>query len=256
MRQAIYLAGNCDVDAAVAKGLLQADCRVYQAGSMSETLTLLEFQARERRVTDALAVLVAEIDAGGLLLLETMWQRGLRLPYTLLIDRSGRELDRARRALRVGVREYLLPSDLDAQRERRAQRFVEDAAHRRQMEAAAQQPVLRSRRSLAQRAPALTVFYDLRWDVASHTIFLGEREAMQLSPAEARTFDVLYSHLGRAVPIERLLDAASVVNQPRDLRREIQLLRTHLARLRRRLASNPNFGYRIENLRGSGYMML
>jgi DNA-binding response OmpR family regulator len=255
MRQAIYLAGNSAVDAAVERGLLQANCRIYQSNGVSESLTLLEYQATDRRNTDSLVVLVTEIDAGGMLLLETMWQRGLRLPPTLLIDRDGQDIDRVRRAVRMGVAEYLLPKDADLQREYRARQFVEKVARRVQPRTIAPSaPAMRP--SPTRRAPNPNAILDLRWDADLHTIFLGERDMLQLSPAEARTFEMLYVHRGRTVGIEELIEKTLVEDNARNPQREIQLLRTHLARLRRRLASHPGFGYRIENMRGAGYMML
>lgn len=256
MRQAIYLAGNCDVDAAVERGLLQAGCRIYQAQGVGETLVLLEHQATERhmmRATEALVVLVAEIDAGGVALLEATWQRGLRMPPVLLIDRAGTDVDRARRCVRFGVREYLLPWDDEANRESRARRFVEESARQNLPRVA---PAASLRAPSFRRLPSLAASLDLRWDSGSHTIYMGDSDVVQLSPAEARTFDLLYERRGKTVGIEELIESTLESDRDRDPQREIQLLRTHLARLRRRLSSHPGFGYRIENLRGSGYMML
>lgn len=199
---------------------------------------------------EALVVFAAEVDAGGLQLVETMWQRGFRPAPTLLIDRAG-EVDHALRAVRSGVREYLLPHDGEALREWRAGRFVEESARRMQH----RQPAA-VRQAQIRRAPSPDVAPELRWDAASHTIYMGDRDAVQLSPAEARTFEMLYKHRGRTVGIDELISATLTAEQERDPQREIQLLRTHLARLRRRLAAYPFFAYRIENLRGAGYVML
>ena len=80
---------------------------------------------------------------------------------------------------------------------------------------------------------------------------------MKLSPVEARTFDLLYTRRGHAVSMVELIQITQKGERETEtLERQVQLLRTHLARLRRRLESNPNFGYRIENVRGSGYVML
>jgi len=229
---------------------MQAGCRIYQANSANEALTLLEYQA-ERRNMEALVVLAAEVDAGGLHLVETMWQRGFRPPPTLLIDRAG-EVGHALRAVRSGVREYLLPHDGEALREWRTGRFVEESARRMQH----RQSAASVRQVQVRRAPSPEAAPELRWDAASHTIYMGDRDAVQLSPAEARTFEMLYKHRGRTVGIDELITATLTAEQERDPQREIQLLRTHLARLRRRLAAYPCFAYRIENLRGAGYVML
>jgi ActR/RegA family two-component response regulator len=252
MRQAIYLAGDNGVDAAVERGLQQAGCRIYEATSTNEALTLLEYQAERRSNIDALVVLVADIAAGGLALVETMWNRGLRPPSSLLIDRSGADMGQALRAMRGGVREYLLPADDDAKREWRTRKFVEESARRMQSRVSAAPMQQKSVRRVLDPDSIL----EMRWDADLHTIYLGDRGAVQLSPAEARTFEMLYRHRGRAVGIEELITASLTAERDRDPQREIQLLRTHLARLRRRLASHPGFGYRIENLRGAGYVML
>jgi DNA-binding response OmpR family regulator len=257
MRQAIYLAGNTDVDTAVERGLIFAGCRIYHANGVDETLTLLEHQASERnslRAHDATIVLIAEIEAGAIPLLEALRQRNIKPPPTLLIDRKGRDINLPRRAIQLGVKDYLLPEDNESKREWRARKLVEDNVRQPQVKAPAM-PTLQ-RQSFARRVPSLSATLDLRWDRDSHTIFLGDRDRVQLSPAEARTFDLLYAKRGNAVTIDELIEVTLAPDRERDPHKEIQLLRTHLARLRRRLAANPNFGYRIENLRGSGYMML
>ena len=255
MRQAIYLAGDSDIDAAIERGLIFAGCRIYHANGLEETLTLLEHQASDRntfRSNEAMVVLIAEISAGAIPLLEALRQRDLKPPPTLLIDRVGRDINLPRRAIQLGVRDYLLPDDNEAKREWRARKLVEDHVRA----PIPRQPTPVQRQSFARRVPSLAATLDLRWDKDSHTIFLGDRDRVQLSPAEARTFDLLYTKRGNAVAIEELIDVTLAPERERDTHREIQLLRTHLARLRRRLAANTNFGYRIENLRGSGYMML
>jgi DNA-binding response OmpR family regulator len=246
-----------EVDNAVERGLIFAGCRVYHAISVDETMTLLEHQAHERntfRSQDTAVVLIAEIDANALPLLEGLRARGIRIPPTLLIDRRGRDVSLPRRAIQLGVKDYLLPDDNEAKREWRARKLVEDQVQRAQPRP---QPVnYAQRQSFIRRIPNLTATLDLRWDRDSHTIYLGERDRVQLSPAEARTFDLLYSRRGSTVTIDELIEVTLAPERERDMQKEIQLLRTHLARLRRRLAANPNFGYRIENLRGNGYMML
>jgi DNA-binding response OmpR family regulator len=257
MRQAIYLAGNIDIDIAVERGLIFAGCRIYHANGVEETLTLLEHQANDRnavRVQDATVVLIAEIDAGAMALLDALKQRGIKPPPTLLIDRKGSDINLPRRAIQLGVKDYLLPEDNESKREWRSRKLVEDNVRQPAPKQQVAQTV--QRQSFARRVPSLTATLDLRWDRDSHTIFLGERDRVQLSPAEARTFDLLYAKRGNAVTIDELIEVTLAPDRLRDPHKEIQLLRTHLARLRRRLAANPNFGYRIENLRGSGYMML
>jgi DNA-binding response OmpR family regulator len=106
------------------------------------------------------------------------------------------------------------------------------------------------------RAPLQAIQLGVR-DCDTQTIFIGDRDVVKLSPVEARTFDLLYTRRGQAVPMEELIQITQKGETAHEtVDRQIQLLRTHLARLRRRLESNPNFGYRIENVRGSGYVML
>ena len=99
------------------------------------------------------------------------------------------------------------------------------------------------------------VLESMRWDPVANTIHIGDADFLQLSPVEGRTFDLLFNRRGDTVSIPELIEC-TLGEAEIDPAKNIQLLRTHLARLRRRLADHPRFGYRIENMRGSGYTLI
>jgi DNA-binding response OmpR family regulator len=260
MKQAIYLAGDVEADNAIERGLIFAGARIYHPQTMDEALTVIEHRANEKfyttsRTHDTVMVLVAEVSAGAFSMLESLHQRGIKAPPTMLVDRKGDDLRLPMKALRLGVKEYVIPADGDATRESRARKLVEDCA--RAISPKSPIPANNGfRQSFARRIPNPNASLDLRWDLESHTIYIGDRDRVQLSPAEARTFDLLFTKRGSAVSLKELIEVTLTPSGENNLHKEIQLLRTHMARLRRRLAANQNFGYRIENLRGAGYTML
>jgi DNA-binding response OmpR family regulator len=198
-------------------------------------------------------VLIASVQASALTMLSVLKVENVNLPPTLLVDSSGNDIRAPLQSIQLGVRDYILPNDHTEDRIARVKKLLEEA----QRETA---------RAVQKREPAVPpplrhitplIPPELRWDSDTQTIFIGDRDVVKLSPVEARTFDLLYERRGQAVSMTELIQITQKGEQEMEtLDRQIQLLRTHLARLRRRLESNPNFGYRIENVRGSGYVML
>jgi DNA-binding response OmpR family regulator len=198
-------------------------------------------------------VLIANVQASALTMLSVLKVENLILPPTLLVDSLGNDIRAPLQAIQLGVRDYLLPTDSDLDREMRTRKLVEDA--RRETTRVVQKREPPPPPPVRYTTPLVAP--ELRWDCDTQTIFIGDRDVVKLSPVEARTFDLLYTRRGQAVPMEELIQITQKGETAHEtVDRQIQLLRTHLARLRRRLESNPNFGYRIENVRGSGYVML
>jgi DNA-binding response OmpR family regulator len=269
MSLAVYFTGETTADQSIETGLGEAGCQIKVTKSITDTLVALREQqitleavmrARASHIADPskflasnTTVLVGNVQAGALTMLEVLTVEGLSMPLTLLVDVSGDDVQNPLRAMKLGVREYLIPTDTPAERTLRARKLVEDA--RREISSRAYR-LASSSRGTARRTPPVDIPLDLRWDHDSQTIFIGDRDRVKLSPVEARTFDLLFTRRGNAVSMNELIACTLTTEEARKDDQQIQLLRTHLARLRRRLESNPNFSYRIENVRGSGYVML
>lgn len=269
MSSAIYFVGDGRPDPAVEHGLSEVDCRVRVTTTITDTLLALREQhntlqavirARGAMIGDMkrflsanAIVLIASVQASALTMLNVLKVENLTLPPTLLVDSLGNDIRAPLQAIQLGVRDYILPSDCTEDRKARVKKLVEDARHEtaRVVQKRELQPLPPVRYSTPLIPP------ELRWDSDMQTIFIGDRDVVKLSPVEARTFDLLYTRRGQAVSMTELIQITQKGEQEMEtLERQIQLLRTHLARLRRRLESNPNFAYRIENVRGSGYVML
>lgn len=269
MSFAAYFTGDSQPDPAIEAGLSNAGCQVKVTKTITDTLLALREQqttlqavmrARAPHIADPnrflasnVTVLIAHVQSGALTMLEVLTVEGITMPLTMLVDTTGDDIQSPLRAMKMGVREYILPTDAPTDRINRARTLVEEA--RKEAACRAQRTTPPSQNG-SKRVVAAIVPQDLRWDSDSNTIFIGDRDRVKLSPVEARTFDLLFSRRGSAVPMSELIACTLAVGEIRDVDQQVQLLRTHLARLRRRLESNPNFAYRIENVRGSGYVML
>lgn len=269
MSSAIYFVGDGRPDSAIERGLGAVECRVRLTNTITDTLIALREQHNTlqavirargamigdmRRFLSANAiVLIASVQASALTMLNVLKVENLTLPPTLLVDSLGNDIRAPLQAIQLGVRDYLLPGDSDADREARVKKLVDDA--RRETTRVVQKREPPPPPPVRYTTPLVPP--ELRWDSDTQTIFIGDRDVVRLSPVEARTFDLLYTRRGQAVSMNELIQITQKGEDENiTINRQIQLLRTHLARLRRRLESNPNFGYRIENVRGSGYVML
>ncbi len=269
MSSAIYFVGDGRPDAAIERGLSAVECRVRITTTITDTLLALREQhntlqavirARGAMIGDMkrflsanAIVLIASVQASALTMLNVLKVENLSLPPTLLVDQLGNDIRAPLQAIQLGVRDYLLPIDSEVDREMRVKKLVDDA--RRETTRVVQKREVPPPQPVRYSTPLIPP--ELRWDTDTQTIFIGDRDVVKLSPVEARTFDLLYTRRGQAVSMNELIQITQKGETENEtLERQIQLLRTHLARLRRRLESNPNFGYRIENVRGSGYVML
>ncbi len=268
MKHAIYFSSYL-LDEAVERGLISAGCKVHQTRNIPDTINELRQlgaqirsarMLRKRRTFEpTVPVLIADVQSGGLALLEMIKQERLDLPPTMLVDREGRDIQVPLRALQHGVRDYLLPEDSADKREKHARQLVEK--HQAALAKAAQ-PAMRSLEPMrrmpmmnSRSVPYVRILENMRWDPVANTIHIGETDFLQLSPVEGRTFDLLFSRRGDTVSITELIEC-TLGDKDENPAKNIQLLRTHLARLRRRLADHPHFGYRIENMRGNGYTLI
>lgn len=263
MKVAIYFTTG-EPDVAIVRGLAQAGCKWQVSQTIGDAMSrLLQLGTRmramkplrKRQTFDLTApVLVAHVQSGALALLDMLHTQKLEMPLTMLVDSDGRDIQVALRALHFGVQDYLLPEDDFEKRQTRIRLLLErcmiPARPAYAMAYAGKNGFVMPNRSTTRVA-----MEQLRWDPLSHTIHIGDEDMLRLSPMEGRTFDLLYNQRGKTVSIEELIDR-TLSDKAMDASKNIQLLRTHLARLRRRLSDNPQFGYRIENMRGSGYQLI
>ena len=264
MKIGIYFTTN-KPDEAIVRGLAGAGCSVQITCTIADTRAALENVGarlramrtlRKRRTYDATTpILVADIQSGALALLDILQEQKIELPPTMLVDTVGNDIQVPLRALQHGVKDYILPDDDPSMREHRARQLVERTLSLMSKPKSLSTVVIRNGVMPSSRPAYLSSVDKLIWDPVSLTIQINDEDFLRLSPMEGRTFDLLYSRRGATVSIEELIEM-TLSEKDTSPDKNIQLLRTHLARLRRRLADHPRFGYRIENMRGSGYTLI
>ena len=264
MKIGIYFTTN-KPDEAIVRGLAAGGCSVQITSSIADTRTALanvgaKLRAlrtlRKRRTYDpATPILVADIQSGALALLDILQEQKIELPPTMLVDCLGTDIQVPLRALHHGVKDYILPEDDASMREHRARQLVERTLSFIAKPKTLTPMVIRNGVMPSPRPGYLSSTDKLQWDPVSLMIQINDEDYLRLSPMEGRTFDLLYRRRGATVSIEELIEI-TLSEKDSSPDKNIQLLRTHLARLRRRLADNPHFGYRIENMRGSGYTLI
>ena len=124
-RVGIYLATDNGPDTAVVKGLQQADCDIVETRTVSEALEKIRSMRTQEGAP--LVILVAEVQAGAIPLLILLRDVLSSLPPTLIFDRRGDDIHAVVKALQLGVRDYLLISDPEINRELGARLLAERA---------------------------------------------------------------------------------------------------------------------------------
>ncbi|MCW1969230.1 MAG: winged helix-turn-helix domain-containing protein [Anaerolineae bacterium] len=253
-QQVVYLSSGDGMDGAIAKGLHEAGFEMYHTHSISETLYAFGNGHRHAQI------LVAEVQAGALPLLTLMKEQGKPTPTVLLFDRDGRDIHAPIQALQMGVREYLLASDSQIQRELRTRVLAETATQKisnLKVETAAPAPApveVIDPPEIANEIVDNNEPLNFVWDAVAHIIHVGN-EFVRLSPIEGRMFNLLVTNRRIAVSMKELI--AKALLKPNMATDEgIKLLRPHLVRLRNKLDSYPALAHRIVNMRGTGYMFV
>lgn len=254
-RIAVYLASDDKPDSAIMRGLQQADCETAITKSVSETLDKL--RALYSYDSAQLVILAAEVQAGAIPLLILLHDILPIMPATLLFDRVGGDIHAVVKALQLGVREYLLFSDPEINRELSARLLAERAGAERQnppegVAPAAVEPARSS--SPASSESPITSQGQFQWDPIGHVLHMGD-SYVRLSPIEGRIFDLLLNNHNRTVSMEELV--RNVLSNPNvDVEAGVKQLRPHIVRLRRKLERYPSLSNRILNMRGTGYMFI
>lgn len=254
-RVGVYLAADNDPDVAITKGLQQAQCEIVVTKSVSETLDRI----RAYRILDSalLVILVAEVQSGAIPLLILMRDVLSTLPPTLIYDRMGDDIHAVVKALQLGVRDYVLASDPEINREIGARLLVERASAEQSLNAV-MTPSTVMTEPVASAADAERSNESnedqFQWDAIGHVLHLGENY-IRLSPIEGRIFDMLLANHNRTVAMEDLVRHV-LTNPGVDVDAGVKQLRPHIVRLRRKLERYPVLSNRILNMRGSGYMFI
>lgn len=246
-QQVVYLSSGEGVDSAIAKGLNEAGFEMYHTRSISETL--YAFGNGHKNA----AILVAEVQAGALPLLTLLKEQGRPSPTVLLFDRDGRDIHAPIQALQLGVREYLLASDTNVQRELRTRVLAENATRKIYTPEPTAAPV-EPKPEPAVEAIDNNEPLNFVWDSVAHIIHVGN-EFVRLSPIEGRMFNMLVINRRVAVSMKDLI-AKALLKPNMSTSEGIKLLRPHLVRLRNKLDSYPALAHRIVNMRGTGYMFV
>ncbi len=255
-RIGIYLAGESGSDVAITKGLQQAACDIIETRTVSETLD----RVRTYKGPDSasLVILVAEVQSGAIPLLILMRDVLSSLPPTLIFDRLGDDIHAVVKALQLGVRDYVLATDPEINREIGARLLVERASAELTMltpaiaAVAPSEPVETIPDVNAGASSAADS--EFQWDSIGHVLHLGDNY-VRLSPIEGRIFDLLLANHNRTVAMEELV--RHVLTNPNvDIDSGVKQLRPHIVRLRRKLERYSVLSNRILNMRGAGYMFI
>jgi DNA-binding response OmpR family regulator len=254
-RVGIYLASDKGPDAAIVRGLQQADCELIETRTVGETLDKVRtYSGREE---PAVVILVAEVQGGAIPLLILLHDLLSSLPPTLIFDRKGDDINAVVKALQLGVREYLLAADPEINRELSARLLAERASAESQQSPNIEQPAqVEAPRNGTDVMSGLPAGLDaqFQWDPIGHVLHLGE-SYVRLSPIEGRIFDLLLTNHNRTVPMEELVHHV-LTNPNVDVEAGVKQLRPHIVRLRRKLERYPILSNRILNMRGAGYMFI
>lgn len=232
----IWMVGEYETDSAIRNGLNKAECDVKVTHSISDTLAELNVaqDVADPESQDQL-LLIADVQAGAIPLLSLLTEQSAAMPVTLLFDHEGKDIRNAVVAFRYGARDYLLASDTDNMRERRAWLLAERIIHRK-----------------PEGVRSLKTSRDFLWNEVTNVIRIGD-EYVHLSPAEGRVFGLLYANRGHVVPTQTLIQQAFLAQV--DEQEGKRMLRVRMAYLRNKLTQSPTLANLVINVRGQGYML-
>jgi DNA-binding response OmpR family regulator len=274
MTRAIYFTNKPTPDLAVARGLQAAGCELVQSRTITETLTHLNNAAG----ASIYVVLIADLQAGAIPLLTLLAEQGrsvpslwpstdglaAAIPPAMIVDNEGTHVGSVIRALQLGVREYVLVSSRESEREMAARLLVErsqcmESFSRTPLPAMAVMSNGNGNGHVSQphtngngtAAAAPTRFV---WIPKENVIRCSDGDVF-VSQTEGRIFDVLVKYQGQVVTVAELMDQALKCADV-DMELGVARLRTHMMRLRQKLQAHTTMANRIVNVRGSGYMLV
>ncbi|BCX05288.1 MAG: hypothetical protein KatS3mg053_3226 [Candidatus Roseilinea sp.] len=256
--QALYLTSEAHADPTILN-LLRTHCAEVHVVSAVAQATALIFPSSLPSSSSSCLLIVADIESGGLALAEYVAgllnrasPEGRSSPAQpcvkiVLIDDVG-DVNAARKALRLGVDEYLLPGDSLEKRLSTIRSLIVEASQRGSGDTA-HDAGPQAHAAMGNGIHALHAQND-----TAHSFDLSALDNVRLSQIEAAIIHCLSAHTG--LP----LSARAIVNQVmgRDLDEDkaASLIRPHISRLRSKVEPTPQMPQRLLTVRGKGYMFV
>jgi DNA-binding response OmpR family regulator len=239
--QVVYLRNGNEPDTAITNSISSRGYEIRTVYTVPEAIGLLfNDSAGEAHV-------VAEVAAGGVSLLQALRASHLNHVHVMMYDREGNDLNSAKQALQLGVREYLLGNDTEEKRAMRTERWLDllqDRANAIQADV-----------ELEYGSEVIKTNEDgVVWNSAANEIVVDDT-TIHLTPIQARIFDRMWNNRGQTVSLEELIQVV-LLRTNMDVHEGSRLLRPHLVRLRATLDQQPKLARRIINIRGNGYTMV
>ncbi len=162
----------------------------------------------------------------------------------VLIDDTG-DVNAARRALRLGVDEYLLPGDSPEKRLSTIRSLITEASQHDSGDPA-QDAGLQAHAAIINGAHIQ--------DDAVHPLDASALDNARLSQIEAAIIHCLCAHTG--LPLSARAIVNQVMGRDMDEDKAASLIRPHISRLRSKVEPTPQMPQRLLTVRGKGYMFV
>lgn len=253
--QALYLTSEAHADQAILN-LLQKHCAEVHVVSAVAQATALIFPSSLLSGSSSCLLIVADVASGGLALAEyvagltnrasSTGRTGVVHPCVkiVLIDDVG-DVNAARKALRLGVEEYLLPSDSLEKRLGTIRSLITEASQNDSGDPA-HDTGLQAHAAIGNGA--------FTQDDAVHPFDAGALDNTRLSQIEAAIIHCLSAHTG--LPLSARAIVNQVMGRDMDEEKAASLIRPHISRLRSKVEPTPQMPQRLLTVRGKGYMFV
>jgi DNA-binding response OmpR family regulator len=255
--RALYLVSDSQADETVIE-LLKSRCtEVHVVSAIAQATALIESPSHDSDGSDSTDVIVADVAAGGTALAEFVVERyasespaaGLDCarPLIVLIDDLG-DVQAARKALRLRVNAYLLPSDSPAERIVAIDRLL--SAQRKNCAETG------SARSSPSSGSGNGGYFGIGNGSGGDTgaALFDMSGASRLSQIESAIMSCLSAHTG--LPMSARSIVSHVMGREMDEDKAASLIRPHISRLRSKVEPTPQMPQRLLTVRGKGYMFV
>ena len=246
------------------RGLHGGKCIIHEINNISESIKRISQLVTEYSVNNVMVV--ADVQAGGFVLLALLNDAGIRLSNTMFFNSISDDIQSVIRAIQMHVKDYLIQDDPPSHRELRSRMMVEEMIAKQALNivqpysstsvpviftAGASKETATVARASETAAPAQK--RDIVWDPETHFIYYGNDQMLHLSPTEGKVFGLLYMNRKNVVYTEKIVKQCLGLSGV-DRKTGTKLLRPHVMRLRRKLNHHSMLAGRIINVRTTGYM--
>lgn len=247
--RALYLASDTRADQAVIDLLRSRCAEVHVVSAIAQATALIESPSHDSDGSDSKDVIVADVAVGGTALAEFVVgrradeltpQHDCARPLIVLIDDIG-DVHAARKALRLRVNAYLLPTDAPAERIAVISRLLAAQDH--------DCDDVNGLRALTTNIGA----NGTSTSEASASAF-DMTAVSRLSQIEAAIMSCLSAHTG--LPMSARMIVSHVMGRDMDEDKAASLIRPHISRLRSKVEPTPQMPQRLLTVRGKGYMFV